>query len=398
MLFLLSLMTGVSSGVLVSIFLISLNKITLLRWTYPNLILGLPLVGIVVPLLYKKFSPPSTQRGLKFILNELRQPKHPISWTMTPLIYLTTLLSHLVGASLGREGTALQIAGSTADKLNHSITNLLVSKNWKHSLVDRQWILRIGLSGGFSAALGGPIAGTLFGLEVLQTTHWKKWNLKLALGCFLSSFTAWAITKQLHVPHFEFSSITPPEFSSSLLLHFLMLAFLIGMVSRLYTEGLFQSEAITHRIPEKWRGFWGGSILLALYFIFPLSPFQGLGLESINKAFTEPAPFKFPLLKFLLTIFSLSVGFKGGEFVPLVFIGSTLASSFAHLWQEPLGFFTSLGFVSLFGAATKTPLTCAFLTCELFGWQIAPYALLFTFCAYATAGPHGIYTVDKDLG
>lgn len=381
-LYLLALPIGLFSGIAVSVFLHSLSFITTLRQNHPQWIYGLPLVGLMIPFIYK-FIDLKSIKGFKLILEELHNPQQRLPWKMAPVIYVTTLLSHLVGASAGRESTALQISSSLADKLGQWF-----SLSQSHRIL----ILRAGLSGGFAAALGAPWAGMFFGLELLQTTQWKKWNLKLLITCFITSWVAWIITILLKTPHFEALTIEPPDFSSLLLFHLLLLALFIGIISRLYSEALNQSEFIFKWIPETYRTALGGFLLLILYLLFPLTLYQGLGLESIQAAFTQGSPYEMPLIKLLLTVLTLTVGFKGGDFIPLVFIGTTLASVLAHHWQEPLSFFAALGFVSLFGAASKTPLTCGILACELFGWRISSYAFLLTFGAYATAGPYGIYS------
>lgn len=379
---LLTLVIGLSSGITVSIFLHSLKFITALRQNNSQWIYGLPIVGLMIPLIYK-FIDLKALKGFKLILEELRRPQHWLPWKMAPLIYITTLLSHLVGASAGRESTALQMSTSLADKLGQWFS-LAQSQ--------RSLILRAGLSGGFAAALGTPWAGMVFGVELLQTTQWKKWNFKLFFTCCIASWSAWSITLLLKTPHFEALSIEPPDFSSLLLFHLLLLALFIGIIARFYSEALRQTEFIFLWTPENYRTALGGLLLLVLYILFPLTLYQGLGLESIQSAFTQGSPYEMPLIKLLLTVLTLAVGFKGGDFIPLVFIGTTLSSALAHHWHEPLSFFAALGFVSLFGAASKTPITCGILACELFGWRMSTYAFLLTFGSYATAGPYGIYS------
>jgi len=384
-LFFITTLSGLISGMLVSSFLYCLNLVTEARNENSYFIYGLPLVGLIIPSIYKLVHAKAV-RGFKLILEEVQQPEQFVSWVMTPLIYITSLLSHLVGASVGRESAALQMSASSADKLAYwfGLSN--------H---ERNLVLRTGLSGGFAAALGAPWAGMFFGLEVLHTTQLKKWTPKLFFFCFISSITAWSISVLLKAPHFEILTIEPPDFSSQLLFHLLILALFIGLISRFYTEALRQTEFIFHKIPEIWRGGLGGFLVLVLYLIFPLSLYQGLGLESILSAFTLPPSYEIPLIKICLTILAIAIGFKGGDFIPLVFIGSTIASALAHHWQEPISFFAALGFVSLFGAASKTPLTCGILACELFGWRISTYAFLLTYASYATAGPFGIYSLEK---
>ena len=77
---------------------------------------------------------------------------------MAPLVLLGTLLTHLCGGSAGREGTAVQMGGAIADQF---------TKLFKISVTDRKLLLIIGISGGFAAVFGTPIAGAIFALEIM---------------------------------------------------------------------------------------------------------------------------------------------------------------------------------------------------------------------------------------
>lgn len=372
---------GIASGALCTLFLHSLNWIIEIHRSQPLLVLGLPIAGAILPFLFKPLREYSS-RGMSLILEEVHNPNQWLPWALTPVIYLSTLLTHLVGGSAGREGTALQIATSVADPIS----------NWfRISMNDRRWILISALSAGFGSAIGAPWAGMIFGLEVSRKLKSTPSNPHLLVLCFISSFSAWFISLGMKAPHFNPPILSPPEMSGRLLFLVLSFAVLIGLVSRFYSESLRRCEKLFHKIPLSYRTGAGGLLLLALYWFFPLDSYHNLGLESITSAFQSPSDYKAPLFKLLLTILTLSSGFKGGEFVPLVFIGSTMGSVFANLWQQPLSFFTALGYATLFGAAAKTPLTCTLLTVEFFGWPMAPFALLVNYAAYATAGPFGIY-------
>ncbi len=375
---------GLAAGVLGAVFLHSLAWVTSRRQEFPWLIYGLPLVGLLIPYLYRSFGF-GAEKGIKMILEEVHKPRQVAPLTMAPLIYLTTLLTHLVGGSAGREGTALQMSASVADR---------IGRFFAIPLTQRRWVLMAGLSGGFSAALGAPWAGMVFGLEVIVVGHLDRKNL---VECFIASFVAWTVSVGLGAPHFSPIQITPPDFSILLFFHLLMLALFIGLLSRFHVEAVRRFETVFASIPSTWRTAVGGTILLGLFALLPFESYQGLGLEVIQSAFDTPPHLTVPLIKLLLTALTLAAGFKGGEFVPLVFVGTTTASALAHHWQEPLAFFAALGFVSLFGAAAKTPWTCAILSIEFFGWEIAPYGLLVGLGAYAMAGPFGIYSGQRIL-
>src|SRR5206468_6373283 len=68
-----------------------------------------------------------------------------------------TLVSHLFGASVGREGTALQMSGSLTD---------LVARHLHLPPEDRRLRLIASLAAGFGSVFGDPWAGAVFAIEV----------------------------------------------------------------------------------------------------------------------------------------------------------------------------------------------------------------------------------------
>ncbi len=72
---------------------------------------------------------------------------------MAPLVLLGTIITHLFGGSAGREGTALQMGASLADKL---------TKILRFQGANRRILLTAGISGGFGSVFGTPLAGTVF--------------------------------------------------------------------------------------------------------------------------------------------------------------------------------------------------------------------------------------------
>jgi H+/Cl- antiporter ClcA len=375
---LLSLAIGLGSGALVSFFLHSLAAITQWRLDHPLFIFGLPFVGFAMPWLYRRFGF-GAERGLSLVLEEIHEPRQIVPWSMGPLIYLTTLLTHLVGGSAGREGTALQMSAAFADRLG---------RWFQFSWRERHWILTAGLGAGFSAALGAPWAGFLFGAEALHAKGVRRPHFLLLA---VASFTAWSIAIALETPHFEKPFIPTPQFSVGLLMTVALLGFVIAGLCRLHIETVHRLEQVFRRLPVPWRTAAGGSLLLLLYLIFPWQSYQGLSLEGIRAAFTETPPLGAPLIKLFLTALTLAAGFKGGEFVPLVFIGATTGSTLAAGLHGPQELFTALGFIALFAAASKTPWTCSLLAIEYFGWSVAPYAFFVNHLARWLSGKKGIY-------
>jgi H+/Cl- antiporter ClcA len=80
-----------------------------------------------------------------------------------------------------------------------------------------------------------------------------------------------------------------------------------------------------------------GGIIVALFvLILGTTKYIGLGIPTIVQSFDQQLPAYDFAIKMILTIITLSAGFKGGEVTPLFFIGATLgnALSLLFLYQQ----------------------------------------------------------------
>jgi H+/Cl- antiporter ClcA len=149
---------GVLAGISSAALLMSLTWATELREAHGWVpIAFLPVGGFITGWLYQHYGQ-SIEAGNNLLLEEIHEASNTIPLGMAPMVLFGTVLTHLLGGSAGREGTALQMAASLADQLNHIV---------KFKPDDRRILLMAGLSGGFASVFGTPLAGTVFGLEVL---------------------------------------------------------------------------------------------------------------------------------------------------------------------------------------------------------------------------------------
>ena len=109
--FLLPLATGLISGLSTSAFLHTLEFIVRFHQNHAYLILALPIAGLTIALLYRAFKQEKGTHTSQ-IIEEIHEPREILPVRFAPLVFLSTLLSHLAGASVGREGAAVQIAAS----------------------------------------------------------------------------------------------------------------------------------------------------------------------------------------------------------------------------------------------------------------------------------------------
>jgi H+/Cl- antiporter ClcA len=325
--------------------------------------------------------PGKSETGL--ILEEIHEPKAVLPARFAPMVYASTLLTHLSGGSAGREGAAIQISASLCDR---------ISNRFKLEPQERRTLLIAGISSGFGAAIGTPFAGILFGLEVIRR---HGLNLRSFLHASTATFIASVIAKILPVPHLDLPRIDLKK------IHLDLKATLILLISPLCFTLLVRGFFLTTHTLEKGlarmfpkpavRGFAGGLTLLLFFMILPLDSYQGLGVEGITRAFENSAPLEAPVLKLLITALTLASGFKGGEFIPLFFIGATAGSALQGLAGLDPALLAALGCVSVFGAAAKTPFACMVLAVELFGLPILPYAVVSILGTTLLSGKNSLY-------
>src|SRR5665213_211287 len=148
---------GILAGSAAAIFLYSLDWATATRERNSWLIWLLPVAGFAVGWVYHRFGK-TVERGNDLLIDEIHDPRKVVPLRMAPLILVGTILTHLFGGSAGREGTAVQMGGSLADQLSHRL---------KLGGEDRRTILMTGMSAGFGAVFGVPLAGAVFGVEAL---------------------------------------------------------------------------------------------------------------------------------------------------------------------------------------------------------------------------------------
>lgn len=377
---------GTIVGTVGTVFHIALDFVTDLRIENPWIIYLLPLAGIVIVFLYRTFG---KKRSLdtNLILTSIHKQKN-IPLRMAPLIFISTLLTHLFGGSAGREGAALQLGGSIAQQTGRFL-----------KFGDKQLNVATmcGMSACFSSLFGTPITATVFSMEVISVGNM---HYSALVPCAISSITGFCITKAFGLSNWILPTIKiPAEISAVLSLKVLLLAAGAAVVSIIFCILLRQ----TGRIYKKYlknqyiRVAVGGAIIIILYTVIGSPDYLGAGTAVIENALVGKAsPFAF-LLKIVFTAVTLKAGFKGGEIVPTLFIGATFGCMFANLMGLSGGFGAALGMICLFCGVTNCPLASLFLSIELFGAEGLLWYLLAVAISYMLSGYFGLYSKQRIL-
>lgn len=349
-----------------------------------KLIPFLPLAGIFIATIYKKIGKDSI-KGMSLIFDASLDEKQIIPKRLIPLAIVSTWITHLFGGSAGREGVAVQIGGT----VSHAIAKKLnMNKSSKIFLV-------AGMAAGFAGLFQTPFAAIFFAMEVLVVGSLEIGALfPSIIAAFVASYTSHA----LGLEKFGVKLDVSYELSITFLLKLMLIGVIFGVVGGLFAYLLNYCKTYFASIFENpiKKILILGVILSIALLILHQGRYAGLGTNIIQQCFTTGEINYYDwLLKFILTILTISAGFQGGEVTPLFTIGASLGAVVAGIMGIPIEFAAALGYAALFGSATNTILAPIFIGVEVFGYENLPYFFVVCAIAYVFNGNKSIYTAQR---
>ncbi len=382
-LMLVSLLVGVFGGMVGAFFSHLIRLVTKLRTEHGFLILLLPVVAATIVFIYKKLGVFGV--GINDVLKSAGSVS-PLSPKLTIAIIITSAISHLFGASVGREGAALQIGGSLSS---------LISKLFRLNQNQSEILIRAGMAGVFSAVFGTPITAFFFALEIVKvgTIH-----LKSVIPCLISSLSGFFAAAFIgaHPERFTLSDV--PDISLHIVLKVAILTILTALLSIGFCYALrYSSKFAKTVIKNPYIGIiLGGVLIVLLTILVGNQDYNGAGVNIIEHIFENgtfrPEAFA---LKMLFTCICVAAGYKGGEIVPTLFIGATFGALISSLLGLSIPFGAALGMVILFCGVTNCPLASIFLGIELFSgvgmWYFIPTVAV----CYLISGKISLYSAQQ---
>ncbi|MBR3553315.1 MAG: chloride channel protein [Clostridia bacterium] len=379
---LLAAVVGAVGGLVGVAFHMSVEKVTDLREAHGWLLYLLPAGGLLIAGMYKLAK--LENKGTDEVIDSVRSKKS-VPILLAPLIFASTVITHLCGGSAGREGAALQLGGSIGAQ---------VGRIFRLDEKDMHLITLCGMSGVFSALFGTPMTATVFALEVISVGVVYYSGI---IPCLISALIAYGISILFHMDPVAFSVTSFPDYAVLPFVKVAALAALCAGLSILFCLLMTFTHKGAARLFKNTflRAAVGGAVIIGLSLIFP-HDYNGAGMPIIERAILEgdAIPYAF-LLKMLFTAVTIGFGFKGGEIVPTFFIGATFGCVAGSLLGLDPHFAAAIGLIALFCAVVNCPIASVFLGIELFGGSgFLFYAVACAF-SFALSGYFGLYSTQK---
>jgi H+/Cl- antiporter ClcA len=372
---------GILVGVSTAVFLKSLDIGIAFAKRLHYYYLLLPIALLLSTLIVRYLAPQAEGHGTEKVIEAVHRYSGKINPLVVPVKLVATIITISMGGSAGKEGPAAQIGAGLCSAF---------SDLFKFDDKDRKKLVICGISAGFATVFGTPIAGAIFGVEVLFVGAML---YDVLLPSFVAGIVGYQVSSALGVTYFHEPLRFVPVFSSALFIKVCISGLFFGLCSLVFIEMLrfFEKTGSRIKLNKIYRALMGGSVLVVLAFIFSTS-YLGLGLEIIKNAIegenVHPVAF---ILKMLFTSITLNFGGSGGIVTPIFFVGATAGNTFGSLLGLDRSLFAAIGMVGLLAGAANTPISASIMAVELFGPQIGSYAAVACVISFLMTGHRSVY-------
>ena len=373
---------GTVGGIVGSLFHLGVSYATSVRLAHSWVLYLMPLGGLAIVWLYRVTR--TEGKGTNAVIESVHFGKE-VPILLVPVIFLSTVITHLVGGSAGREGAALQIGGG----IGYGAGKLL-----QMGEKDLPLATLCGMSGVFAALFGTPLTATVFALEVISVGVLYYAGL---VPCITASMMGYLVSRLMNIEPTRFA-VEIPGLDAWQMVLVVVLAVASAFVSIIFVRGLHYTEHAADRyLKNPWlRIVVGAAVLIGLSLVTN-GDYNGAGMDVIQRAMAGEADALAWLWKLLFTAVTIGVGFKGGEVVPSFFVGATFGCVAGGLLGLPAGFGAALGLVAVFCGAVNCPLASIVLSIELFGGQGILYFAMTCAISYVLSGYCGLYSSQTIL-
>ena len=349
--------------------------------TIPSYYCFLPLVILSSSMLVAWLAPDAEGHGTEKVIEAIHQRMGKISLMVVPVKLVATVITLAGGGSAGKEGPCAQIGAA----LSSAFASLL-----RLSDVDRRKLVICGISAGFATVFGTPIAGALFGIEVLVLGQML---YDVLFPSFVAGIVGYHVATILGATYRHGSAFPLPLLTSASLFEVILLGIWCGLVALFLIELMKLGHKLFSRLGPKYLQALVGGLMLVIIGRFISINYLGLGLDTIESGLAgTPLPSGSVFWKCLATSITLGCGGSGGVVTPIFFVGTSAGNLFAQMLHLPyIAAFSCMGMVALLAGAANTPIAASVLAIELFGPGIAPYAAVACMVSFLIVGYRSIY-------
>ena len=347
---------GGIGGIIGSVFHIGVNYATQARLAHPWVLYLLPVLGVIIAGLYRVTKVEG--KDTNAVIESVHFGKN-VPVLLVPVIFVSTVLTHLGGGSAGREGAAR--AENTA----------------------------------LSALFGTPLTAAVFAMEVISVGVFYYAGL---IPCLTAALVGYLVSLMMKVPPTRFT-VADPGLDAWTMVLVILLAIGCAVVSILFCRGLQETGRRAARLlPNPFiRAFVGGVLVIGLTLLVGTTDYNGAGMEVVGRAIGGEIGGWAWLLKLLFTAVTIGFGFKGGEVVPSFFVGACFGCVLGGFLGLPAGFGAAIGLVAVFCGAVNCPIASVFLSIELFGTGDLLYFAMACAISYLLSGYCGLYSSQTIL-
>ena len=387
----LSASVGIIIGAIVTFFLKLLEYAEDSRSLLPfNYYYVLPFALVITVYIVKKFAPNAEGHGTEKVIEAVHKQSGKIDIAVIPVKLFATVLTIFSGGSVGKEGPGAQIGAGVSS---------LIATKLNFSKEDRKKLVICGISAGFATVFGTPIAGAIFGVEVLIIGVIL---YDVLLPSFIAGFAAFTTAQLLGIKYtyFDLHFYQDVSLDLFLIVQVVIAGIFFGIISDFVVTTVSYISKLIKKIPLNpfLIAFLGGILLIILAGIFG-TQYLGLGMSTIKEVLgpfplmADSVPWYAFLAKTFFTSITLGVGGSGGIITPLFYIGATSGHLFGQMiGGDHVAMFAALGFVSVLSGATNTPIAATIMAVELFGINIAHYAALSAVISFLITGHRSVYS------
>ena len=293
----LSILIGCAGGLIGGVFGLAIKKAAGFFGSCHWLLYLLPVSGCLIVWLYRTFHEEGN-RGTNMVLDSISSDAS-ITPATGPLIFISTVLTHLTGGSAGREGAALQLGGSIGS---------LIGKALHLDQRDLKIAVMCGMSGCFGALFGTPLAAAVFCMEVISIGVMYYAAL---VPCLFSSQIGAGISGKLGLSAEHFTIVEIPEFGLKPAVLIIVLGILCALISMTFCVFLHEAEHWYRRFFKNpyIRILAARLILIGLTLVTGTRAYNGSSMGLIEQAIEGHVPYEAFFLKAVFTAVTLGAGY-----------------------------------------------------------------------------------------